>query len=205
VGTLEAIGLAQAIVRGAEEGLAMTVAGARDSGHPWAEIGQVLGTSRQAAFQRSGRPLDPRTGRPMEPAVADAGDRALALVGHLASGRWAAAWQTFGPAVAARLDAAGLAAAWAQLAGMIAWYERHGRPSVYQAGDYTIADIPLFFEAGDRMGRVSYGRDGQVAGLFFLPPAMVEDRPGVLIRRAITTNRTRRRPRDRPSRPRTNR
>jgi hypothetical protein len=166
----------------------MTVAGARDSGHTWAEIGQVLGTSRQAAFQRSGRPLDPRTGRPMEPAVADAGDRALALVGHLASGRWAAAWQTFGPAVAARLDAAGLAAAWAQLAGMIGRYERHGRPSVYQAGDYTIADIPLFFEAGDRMERVSYGRDGQVAGLFFLPPAMVEDRPGVLVRRAITPN-----------------
>ncbi len=61
---------------------------------------------------------------------------------------------------------------------MIGRYERRGRPSVYQAGDYTIANIPLFFEAGERMGRVSYGRDGQAAGLFFLLPAMVEDRPG---------------------------
>ncbi len=60
--------MAQGLARSAEEQLAATVARARESGHTWAEIGQILGTSRQAAFQRFGRPADPRTGPPMEPA-----------------------------------------------------------------------------------------------------------------------------------------
>lgn len=170
VGALEAICLAQAIARGAEEGVAMTVRQARGAGHTWAEIGQRLGTSRQAAFQRFGRPADPRTGAPMEPALPDAGDRALKLYDHLVSGHWAAVCATFGPAVAARLDAEKLAAVWAQVIRMVGQYERRGAPSVYQAGDYTLVDTPLHFEAGDRTGRVSYDRDGRVAGLFFLHP-----------------------------------
>ena len=68
-GALEAITVAQGLARSAEEQLAATVARARESGHTWAEIGQILGTSRQAAFQRFGRPADPRTGRPMEPGL----------------------------------------------------------------------------------------------------------------------------------------
>lgn len=172
-GALEAISLAQAIAQGAEEGLRMTVRQARDAGHTWAEIGQRLGTSRQAAFHRFGRPADPRTGVPMEPVLPDAGDRAIRLFGDLVSCRWAAARATFGPEVAAKLDARQLAATWAQVIGMTGRYERRGAPSVYQAGDYTIADIPLYFEVGERTGRVSYDREGRVAGLFILPPGLV--------------------------------
>jgi hypothetical protein len=40
--------------------------------------------------------------------------------------------------------------------------------------DFTVVDLPLFFEAGERMGRVSYDRDGRVAGLFFLPRGLVD-------------------------------
>ena len=57
-GALAAIGQAQALARSAEEKLAMSVTRAREAGHTWAEIGQVLGTSRQAAFQRFGRPIE---------------------------------------------------------------------------------------------------------------------------------------------------
>jgi hypothetical protein len=166
---LEAIGVAREVARGAEEELAMTVTRARESGHTWAEIGQVLGTSRQAAFQRFGRPADPRTGRPREPAVPGARELAGQLVSDLVAGRWAAVCAQFGPAVAARLDRPGLAAAWAQVIGMVGEFERHGEPSVYRAGDYTIVDVPLSFEAGERTGRVSYDQDARVAGLFFLP------------------------------------
>ena len=81
----------------------------------------------------------------------------------------------FGAAVAARLDPPGLAEAWAQVIGLAGRYERHGEPSVYQAGDLTVVDTPLFFEAGERMGRVSYRRDGRVAGLLFLPRGLVDD------------------------------
>ncbi|HEX3752532.1 MAG TPA: DUF3887 domain-containing protein [Streptosporangiaceae bacterium] len=171
---LAAIGRAQARARSAEEELAMSVAQARESGHTWAEIGQILGTSRQAAFQRFGRPADPRTGRPMEPVVPDARDRAGQLLADLTAGRWADVWAQFGDRVAARLDPPGLAAAWAQVIGLVGQYERHGEPSVYQAGDFTVVDTPLFFEAGERMGRVSYDRDGRVAGLFFLPRGLLD-------------------------------
>jgi hypothetical protein len=152
----------------------MSVAQARESGHTWAEIGQILGTSRQAAFQRFGRPADPRTGCPMEPAVPDARDRAGQLLADLTAGRWAGVWAQFGDRVGARLDPPGLAAAWAQVIGLVGQYERRGEPSVYQAGDFTIVDTPLFFEAGERMGRVSYDRDGRVAGLFFLPRGLLD-------------------------------
>ena len=173
VGALKAIGLAQAIASGAEEGLAMTVERARDAGHTWAEIGEVLGTSRQAAFQRFGRPADPRTGQPMEPVLRDAGGRAMALLDDLVAGHWAAVCATFDDNVAAKLDDTKLAAAWAQVIGMAGRYERRGAASVYQAGDYTVVDVPLSFEAAERVGRTSYDRDGRVAGLFFLPRGMV--------------------------------
>lgn len=175
-GRLEAIGLARAIVRGAEEGLALTVRQAREAGHTWAEIGRVLGTSRQAAFQRFGRPEDPRTGAPMVPALPDADARAMALFDDLAAGRWAAVTATFSADVAAKLDDARLAALWAQVIGMAGRHERAGAPLIYQAGDYTIADVPLYFEADGRTGRVSFDRGGRVCGLFFLHGARRHER-----------------------------
>ena len=44
-----------------------------------------------------------------------------------------------------------------------------GEPRVYQAGDYTVVDVPLTFEAGEPLGRISYDHAGRVAGLHFLP------------------------------------
>jgi hypothetical protein len=45
--------------RRAEETLRNAIARARAAGHTWQEVGDVLGTSRQAAFQRFGRGTDP--------------------------------------------------------------------------------------------------------------------------------------------------
>jgi hypothetical protein len=78
----------------------------------------------------------------------------------------------FAPGVAARLDADGVASAWAQVIGTVGRYERRDEPRVFQAGDYAVVDVPLYFEAGERTGRVSYDREGLVAGLFFLPSGM---------------------------------
>ncbi len=65
------------------------------------------------------------------------------------------------------LDAQGLAAAWAQVVGMAGEYQGMGEPVAHQAGDYTVVDVPLRFEAAELTGRVSYDRAGQVSGLFF--------------------------------------
>ncbi len=62
---------------------------ARRAGHTWAELGELLGTTRQAAFQRFGRPLDPRTGTPMSDSIlAGAAERAAVLIADVAEQRW---------------------------------------------------------------------------------------------------------------------
>ena len=57
---------------------------------------------------------------------------------------------------------------WAQVIGTAGGYEGMGEPAAHQAGDYTVVDVPLRFEAAEMTGRVSYDRAGHVAGLFFL-------------------------------------
>jgi hypothetical protein len=61
---------------------------AREAGHSRREIGEVLGTTRQAAFQRFGHPVDPCTGTPMSHDVpADAADRAVGLISSRCTSR----------------------------------------------------------------------------------------------------------------------
>ena len=55
---LQAIAVVRSLARVVEEGMREAVQRAREAGHTWAEIGDLLGTTRQAAFQRFGRPLD---------------------------------------------------------------------------------------------------------------------------------------------------
>jgi hypothetical protein len=169
---LEAIAAVREVAQAVEESLRAAVERARAAGHTWAEVGQVLGTTRQAAFQRFGRPTDPRTGRPMPEPRPDAADRAVALFADLVACRWSAVCRDFDERVAAQLDADGVAALWAQVAGTVGRFERLGAPSAHQAGDYTVVDVPLYFEAGERVGRVSFDRRGKVAGLFLVPPAL---------------------------------
>lgn len=172
---LPAVAAALAAVREAEEHLRQTVEAARSSGHTWAELGEVLGTSRQAAFQRFGNPVDPRTGVPMKDAMLpNAAESAVALLVDLVEGRWDEVRRDFDDAVAAGLpDAAAVAEVWARVAGLVGTYERMGEPTSRQIGDYTVVDVPLSFEAGELSGRVSYSADGKVAGLYFRPPGTV--------------------------------
>src|ERR1700722_15513068 len=57
----------------ANDALQAAVDRAREAGHSWREIGEVLGATRQAAFQRFGHPVDPRTGTRAVAALAVAG------------------------------------------------------------------------------------------------------------------------------------
>jgi len=166
---LAAVAVIRSLARVAEEGLREAVQQARQAGHTWAEIGDLLGTTRQAAFQRFGRPLDPRTGVPMAADIlSGAAGRASALFADLAEQHWDQARADFNQQMSERLDATSLAGVWAQVIGTAGGYEGMGDPVAHQDGDYTVVDIPLHFEAADLTGRVSYDRAGQVAGLFFL-------------------------------------
>ncbi len=166
---LGAVAVVRSLARVVEDGMREAVQAARQAGHTWAELGDLLGTTRQAAFQRFGRLLDPRTGAPMADAILPgATGRAATLIADVAEGRWEQARAGFDRRMSEALDAQRLAAAWAQVIGTAGAYQGMGEPVAHQAGDYTVVDIPLHFEAAELTGRVSFSGAGQVVGLFFL-------------------------------------
>jgi hypothetical protein len=157
--------------RRADLALAAAVDAARAAGCTWQQIGDALGTSRQAAFQRFGHPVDPRTGRTMDRTTLDGADaRALELFAALATARWEDAARDFDPTMAEALPLTKLADTWTTVVSMVGAYERAGEPFVRRQGDHTVVDVPLAFEAGDMTGRVSLDAAGKVAGLFVLDP-----------------------------------
>ena len=167
---LDAVAAIRSLAGVVEEGMREAVRQARQAGHTWAEIGELLGTTRQAAFQRFGRPIDPRTGVPMADAmVPEAPEHAASLLADLTEQRWDQVREAFDQRMSEQLDTAALTAAWAQVIGTAGGYEGMGEPVACQAGDYTVVDIPLRCEAAEVTGRVSYDRAGRVAGLFLLP------------------------------------
>jgi hypothetical protein len=145
---------------------------ARADGHSWKEIGDVLETTRQAAFQRFGRPVDPRTGEPMTRTVLPgAAERAIAIFADIAARKWEAARADFGQKMMEAVSASQLADVWAQMSALIGSYEGMGEPFTHALGEHTLVDLPLHFEAGEATGRVIFDSDGAVAGLFIRPAA----------------------------------
>lgn len=167
---LDAVEAARELSVAAEAALQAAVDRARAAGQSWREIGEVLGTSRQAAFQRFGHPVDPRTGTPMSREVpADAAGRAAAIFAWHDQGRWADILAELDDAMRARHDPARLSRGWAGLAGMFGRLERIGEPFARRAGDDILVDVPLHFEAGDARGVVRFSGDGKVAGMAIRP------------------------------------
>jgi hypothetical protein len=168
---LDLVRAAQEIRDGAEALMAAAVQQAREAGRTWQEIGEVLGVSRQAAFQRYGKPIDPRNGEVMNTSpLPDAVELARAVIDDHAHGRWADITARFDDTMRAGLTEEGLAEAWAYIAGLAGAYESHGDTDVVRAGDFTITNTPLAFEAGDFVARITFRDDRTIAGLFILNP-----------------------------------
>lgn len=149
--------------------VAAAVERARASGCTWHQIGDVLGISRQAAFQRFGRPIDPRTGEAMNTTpLPEAGSLAETVVDDLATARWKRVVARFDQVMAERLNEDGLAAAWAQIIALRGAYEGRGEVTVERVADFTMTTTPLAFEAGDFVARISFRDDRTIGGLFLL-------------------------------------
>ncbi|WP_349427838.1 DUF3887 domain-containing protein [Microbacterium sp. LWS13-1.2] len=142
---------------------------AREAGATWQTIGDALGVSRQAAFQRYGKPVDPRTGEPMNTTpLSEATELARTVIHDLASGRWELVTERFDPAMRENLSEDALAAAWAQIVGSSGAFESQGDPVVTRAGDVTVTNTPLSMEAGDYTARIAFRDDQTIAGLHIL-------------------------------------
>jgi hypothetical protein len=167
---LVAIASARRLSAVAEAALQQAVDRARAAGHSWREIGDVLETSRQAAFQRFGRPVDPRTGAPMSRAVPPGmTEKAITIFADMAAGRWQRACGDFDEVMRSKVQPDRLAAGWARTIGMIGSFERMGEAMAYPVEGGTVVQIPLYFEAGERTGSVSLDDDAKVVGLFIRP------------------------------------
>jgi hypothetical protein len=171
---LDLVRLAQDLDDLVEQVLKLCVQQSRDAGHTWQEIGDLLGVTRQAAFQRFGKPIDPRTGEPMDKTVrmADAGERAITIVTAVLEGRMDEARQFFNAQVMDAFTDEVRGSALAAVAGLVGAFEGfgEGQPFIRRIGDLTVVDIPLCYEAGDMKARVAFDTDEKVAGLFFLTP-----------------------------------
>lgn len=173
---LSAVRLAVDLRQVADQALAACVRRARDAGHTWQELGDTLNTTRQAAFQRFGRPAgpadtDPTTGRTMtEEILPGAAERALAVFTALFEARDEEIAADFDETMRSQLPIGKLGEVRAQLADLIGRYEYPGEPFARLIGKHTVIDVPLSFEAGEMNGRVSYGQDGKISGLFVLTP-----------------------------------
>ena len=157
-----------------DEILARLVTAARGRGVTWQAIGDALGTSRQAAFQRFGNPTDPRTGKPMKkPTDSEfrtAVEKAEAFLDAIEKHEWQKAEELAGPRAGWQLDAERLADAWAQVIALGGELERRGTPTpLALSGGVVVVEEPLHMEAADLVARVSYNRDGDMVGLWFLP------------------------------------
>jgi Protein of unknown function (DUF3887) len=168
---LAAVRAASELVALADRSLRLSVDAARNAGHTWQEIGDLLGVTRQAAFQRFGHPIDPRTGRPMSEAILPgAAERGTQLMIDWIEQRYDEVAAHFDATVAEKLPASQLPVAWAQLIGMVGAYQGMGEATTHAAGDLTVVDIPMTFEASEMKGRVVLNSEGKVAGLFVLRP-----------------------------------
>jgi hypothetical protein len=168
---LELVRAARDVQDQAEALMAAAVQQAREAGRTWQEIGDVLGVSRQAVFQRYGKPIDPRTGEVMKTGVLpEADELARTVIDDLAHARWADVSARFDATMRDRLTDEGLAEAWAYIAGLAGAYEGHGETDAVRAGDFTTTNTPLSFEAGDFVARITFRDDRTIAGLYILNP-----------------------------------
>ncbi len=171
---LDLVSRAQGLGELAEQLLRLCVQQCRDAGHTWQEIGDLLGVTRQAAFQRFGKPLDPRTGEPMDKTVhmTDAAERAIEIAGDVLEERMEKARRSFNAQVLAAFTDEVRGDGLATVAGLVGAFEGFGEsaPFVRRIGDHTVVDIPLRYEAGDMKARVAFDADEKVAGLFILNP-----------------------------------
>jgi len=142
---------------------------ARNEGHTWAEIGQVLNVSRQAAFQRFGGGQTPDTGDESLQPIPDSGPKATHILELVFAKKWDELWTTFDDRVPKLASVELFESTLANVASTFGELVAFGTPTSNVVGDYTVVDVPIALEKGDGIGKVSFNADEQVAGVYLLP------------------------------------
>ncbi len=148
-----------------EDTLRALVEQARKTGHTWAEVGEVLHVSRQAAFQRfgGGGVAPDGTGAV---AVEGAVERAVEVLQAFLDARFEDARAVFGERMLDVCSTELMADVREKVHDEGGEVQALGTPVVSVRDGYTGVDIPIALERADGIGRVVLDADRQVAGFF---------------------------------------
>jgi hypothetical protein len=148
-----------------EDTLRALVEQARKTGHTWAEVGEVLHVSRQAAFQRFGGGPAPPNGTGAV-AVKGAVERAVEVLQAFLDARFEDARAVFGERMLDVCSTELMADVREKVHHEGGEVQALGTPAVSVRDGYTGVDIPIALERTDGIGRVVLDADRQVAGFF---------------------------------------
>lgn len=181
---MEAILKAQRDLDCAKQQLRVVVQQARSTGRTWAEIGETLGISRQAAFKRFGEVINPAngqkiTGSPMSiQNIRELTERVFDLI---STADYKQLEQLIHPDVREELTAELIADTWQRVLTDIGSKETYDDTHVVlPAGERIDEDEQLLgsvvgvttlqHEAGEMVGRVAVDEQLQVVGILMVPP-----------------------------------
>ena len=181
---MEAILKAQRNLDCAKQQLQIAVQEARSAGRTWAEIGETLGISRQAAFKRFGEVINPVngqkiTGAPMAmQTIRELTERVFDLI---STADYQQLEQLIHPDVREELTAELIADTWQRVLTDIGAKETYDDTHVALPAGQRIDDdeqllgtvvgvTTLQHEAGEAVGRVAVDDQQKVVGILILPP-----------------------------------
>ena len=178
---------AQQAIEDAHQQLQDAVLEARANGSTWADIGQVLGFSRQAAFKRFGKPVMPTTGETMSQRSVDQyPDLAQRFFTNVANGNEEATMSMLHHRVREELSWDVLSSVWAQalseqgeLEGFENTFVTAPKGTSPEAGllqklsrkmlGVAVVVTTIKQEAGELQGRVAFDNDDAIVGVYYLP------------------------------------
>jgi len=181
---VEAILKAQRNLDCAKQQLQVAVQEARSAGRTWAEIGETLGTSRQAAFKRFGEVINPVNGQKITGAptsmqtICELTERVFDLI---STADYQQLEQLIHPDVREELTAELIADTWQRVLTDIGAKETYSDTHVALPAGQRIDDdeqllgtvvgvTTLQHEAGEAVGRVAVDDQQKVVGILILPP-----------------------------------
>lgn len=179
---MEQIIEAQRAIESARTKLQASVAQARAEGRTWAEIGEVMGMSRQAAFKRFGEATNPTTG---DPVVKRSAKQMHELTEHvftlIAAGEQDKLQELMHPQTKEELPASLIAETWAGVLAEVGSLESmQGTRAEMPDGEVLdpqdesmgvlIGQTTLRCEAGEYLGRVAADEQLRVVGLLIVRP-----------------------------------
>ena len=144
----------------------------------WQQIGDVLGISRQAAFQRFRNPNDPRGSSPMRTTSNNSLIPSAEAVYHqIAGGDYESVGGQMTFLVQRVLNEKKVMGVWSDVTATAGALESLGESFVRPSGSNVVVETPLSFEAGDFVGRIAYNRRDKIVGMLILRPDDVPSAP----------------------------